>query len=324
MKTHLADYQIDNLNLKRSNSYNFAAKVFRIIGIPLTFAGVFWLLVWMVILPFWEGGAYYNWYNKLSLPGVLLGLILLLIAKKLMAVSLNNKSFDESQPFVLYLRPFKKDETIWWRFLLGLLNPVFLLSMFATFEEQLSDATRRLGQLVAIGDPRRSPAKPGAKRILSSNEEWRNIITRLFNKAHLVIIRPGASKSMQWEFNTAFELLNPQKLAILFYGQNKNEYNSAIEWINEYLEHPLPKLNRRRAFLLVFDEHWWPSISPLRVPVLKTNIYKPWRRRLIYGLKPIFQNLRAKWHQPPISIFISMILLYYSIVYIYLLLLFLR
>jgi len=297
---------------KNLEEYKYAtqtATFFRGFGILLTSISIIWSFVWIFILRYLEGGAYYNWYNKLTIPGILIGLIFIIIGKSLKAFALEQKILNKEEPYVLYLRPFKTDETIWWRFLLGLLNPMILLSTFATFEEQLTESVKNIGQLVALSDPEKSQSKIGAKRIQAHNDEWKNIIRDLFTSANLVIIRPGLGASMEWEIKTAIENVNPRKIIFLIYGYSRKKRYLAINLMNAYLRNPIPSFRMPRNFIIAFNDDYNPVLSTLKGPSLKVGIYKPWKARINYALQGVYSNLNVKWRPSPPSIFKLVVLI---------------
>jgi hypothetical protein len=76
----------------------------------------------------------------------------------------------DAKPHVLYLRPFRSDETT--------RKQVLGPQLTTTEEEQLADVLRLSGELVAIGRPGESLPTPGAARIYVSDEEWKNVVKR--------------------------------------------------------------------------------------------------------------------------------------------------
>jgi len=75
----------------------------------------------------------------------------------------------DAKQHLLYLRPFRSDYTF---------VKAFLRQFETTEEEQLANVLRPFGELVAIGRPGESLPTPGAARIYTSDEEWRDVVNR--------------------------------------------------------------------------------------------------------------------------------------------------
>ena len=119
------------------------------------------------------------------------GLFLLWRGRQYAAKADAERIVTDSNPNVLYLRAFRTDpSTARYTFFPGHLG-----WGMATQEEQLRDALRPFGDLVAIGQPGESLPKPGAARIYASEEEWREVVKRHMQAARLVIIRAGVGKT---------------------------------------------------------------------------------------------------------------------------------
>jgi len=112
----------------------------------------------------------------------------------------------DDKPHLLYLRPFRSDYTT-----IKALGP----SLETTEEEQLADVLRPFGELVAIGRPGESLPTPGAARIYTSDEEWKDVVKRQMRATRLVVIRAAVGENVLWELTQAAETIDPQKLLIL-------------------------------------------------------------------------------------------------------------
>jgi hypothetical protein len=111
----------------------------------------------------------------------------------------------DAKPHLLYLRPFRSDYTT-----IKALGP----SLETTEEEQLADVLRPLGELVAIGRPGENLPTPGAARIYTSDEEWKDVVKRQMQATRLVVIRAAVGENVLWELTQAVKTVDPQKLLI--------------------------------------------------------------------------------------------------------------
>ena len=75
---------------------------------------------------------------------------------------------------------------------------------------------RPFGDLIAIGRPGERLPTPGAARIYTSDEEWKDVVKRQMQAAQLVVIRADVGENVFWELTQAVKTLNPQKLLISF------------------------------------------------------------------------------------------------------------
>lgn len=66
-------------------------------------------------------------------------------------------------------------------------------------EECISDAIAGHAYFVAVGD--RAPSY-GAAKIKSADETWQQLVQKLIDRAELVVMLPGMSKSALWELDT--------------------------------------------------------------------------------------------------------------------------
>jgi len=270
-------------------------RVLKIVGIVLIVAGIAWLLIGRVAridAPF----LVLNWH----VPAILLGLFLRYRGKQYVARSRPAEWLEDSRPPVVYLRPFKEDASTIARVLPGLANPALLLSTFSTFEEQLREALRPIGPLVALAHPGRGLPKPGAARFYASDEDWRTLVAELLNKARLVVLHPGLSGAMRWEITKALEIVSPAHLLLLFHETGEKEYKECSRLLEPLIGAPLPRFRGGTQFI-VFEDDWSPRLLPMQLPLHRWSPYKNWRRMLNHTLEPIFSTLGVPWKPSPIS-----------------------
>ncbi len=100
----------------------------------------------------------------------------------------------DQRPDVLYLRSFGMDASTMRR---------KLMAGLSTEEEDLAEAVRPLGDLIAIGRPGEPLPLPGAARMYCSNDEWKDAVVARMREASLVIIRAGQGEGLLWECEQA-------------------------------------------------------------------------------------------------------------------------
>jgi len=118
------------------------------------------------------------------------------------------------KPHLLYLRTFSSDATAL-KFIAG-----------SSEEVALAEVLKPFGELIAIGRPGERLPTPGAARIYTCDDEWKDVVKRRLETARLVVIRAAIGEHVLWELTQATQILNPQQLLILLLDTNLQEY----EW----------------------------------------------------------------------------------------------
>jgi hypothetical protein len=134
------------------------------------------------------------------------------------------------KPHLLYLRPFRSDSTT-----------IKGVAAWKTEEEQLADVLRPFGELVAIGRPGESLPTPGAARIYTSDEEWKDVVRHQIRAARFVIIRAALGENVLWELTQAVRTVEPQKLLILVRIMKAQDYEAFRIKANSILGISLPE-----------------------------------------------------------------------------------
>ena len=210
----------------------------------------------------------------------------------------------DSDPDVLYLRTFRSDPStagyVFWSSL-----TIVMVSGLATEEEQLADVLRPFGDLVAIGHPGERLPEPGAARIYTSDEEWKEVVKRQMQAARLVIIRAGVGENLVWELRKAVETLNPRNVLILVLQMKAKHYESFRATVKSVSNVSLPEGATLRYFgrvsgFIGFGAGWKPSVLRLpQLPYFRRSVYKPYRQLFKFALRPVFESFGLEWQPPP-------------------------
>jgi len=153
--------------------------------------------------------------------------------------------------------------------------------------------------LIAIGRPNEGLPTPGATRIYTT-EEWKDVVKHKMQAASLVVIRAGSGENVIWELTQALNLINPQRLLILFLHMGEDDYESFRTRTNSVLPVPLPaptllwRLTRPSGFI-GFANNWKPRFLALGGPQYS------FKGRLKCALKPVFQSFGLDWQAPRVS-----------------------
>jgi hypothetical protein len=246
----------------------------------------------------WQRMALQYFLLLVIIPG---GTFLLRRGRQYAAQASAKSIITDSKSHVLYLRAFRSDtSTLKQAFNL---NVHGLLWAYKSEEEQLAGVLVPFGELIAIGRPGESLPTPGATRIYTSDEEWKDVVKRQIQAAQLVVIRAAAGENVFWELTQAVKIINPQKLLILFLDMKAREYELFRTRAESILGAPLPDstglLKRRRVSGFIgFAAGWKPSFLALRAPFFRGGSFK---RLCKYALKPVFENFGLEWQAPPMS-----------------------
>ncbi len=248
---------------------------------------------------------YFAPWALVLIPG---GAFLIWRGRQYAAQASAKRIISDSKPHLLYLRAFRSDPStakqVFYAF-----DTVNLLLGLQSEEEQLAEVLQPFGGLIAIGRPGESLPTPGAARIYTSDEEWKDIVKRQIQAAQLVVIRAAAGENVLWELTQALKILNPQKLLILLLNMKVRDYESFRTRANSILDVPLPESTRLRRYMCVsgfigFAAGWKPSFFALRAPFFRGGSFK---RRCKYALKPVFESFGLEWQAPPVSAVLAML-----------------
>jgi hypothetical protein len=234
-------------------------------------------------------------WGLILIPG---GAFLIWRGRQYAARASAKRMISDSKPRLLYLRAFRSDPSAT-KQAFHAFHTVDLLLGLQSEEEQLAEVLQPFGGLTAIGRPGESLPTPGAARIYTSDEEWKDIVKRQLQAAQLVVIRAAAGENVLWELTQALKILNPQKLLILLLNMKVRDYESFRASANVILDVPLPESTRLRRHRRVsgfigFAAGWKPSFFAL--PFFRGSF----KRRCKYALKPVFESFGLEWQAPPV------------------------
>jgi hypothetical protein len=135
---------------------------------------------------------------------------------------------EDSRPPVVYLRAFGGDKEMARR-------PLALgrFFMIRSEEEQLVQALREIGPVVAIGRPGEGYPLLGASRLYFNGEEWRSKVLDWFSHAALVVIRLPLkpSEGVLWEISSGLKKVPRGRLVFLIRKSRKR-----LDWLSSILQ----------------------------------------------------------------------------------------
>jgi hypothetical protein len=222
--------------------------------------------------------------------------------------SLSSTTLDEESDLVLYLRAFRKDTTprrlIRSNTLASLGWSLGSPSLYS-LEEELAEAVRPLGRLVAVGYPDERDPPLGAERTYLSHDAWQGEIRGMLERAKLVVLRPGRGEGIAWELREARRLLTPERLVLLVWRLGRSERRVVSDTMKDTFGRPLP--DGAPEVTVTFSHDWEPSFRRKGAKESLKNLahsspLRPTKALLRYHLGPKLQELGAEpapvpWHR---------------------------
>jgi hypothetical protein len=226
------------------------------------------------------------------LPAFILGRLSYRHFKHRYSGGLTEEDLDHKAP-VLYLRPFDKDAgwdgaaafslyrpRTWRKFPLSPNNMTALfleMTGRASFEQVLAHVTRKIGPLVAIGEPGHPPIL-GARNLYVGDDNWQEQVIDLARRSQLVILTAGVSNGVLWEVSTMTKEVPPDRLLLnvpsASRGERRDNYTIFVEAAAEVFPGGLPETINGARFL-GFGEDWQPQEQVGRSRKLEKNT-PPW------------------------------------------------
>ena len=195
-------------------------------------------------------------------------------------------------PFVLYLRPFDADLA-----LAEMAQDGSSPLPKATYEEQLRDAFRTVGPMLAIGQPGEDLPTLGAART-AAHDHWQWTVLNLLPRAALVVLALGGSTGIRWEVARAVERVMPHRLLLLIVG-DESDYAAARWEFGRFFPLGLPSGRftrwRRREALPINGAIWFrPDWMPIMVPFATRDPFRPLESACIDALAPVYAALGVR------------------------------
>lgn len=223
-------------------------------------------------------------------------------ARKLRAASSAQQLDLTSARPVVYLRTFTDDQKV------ADAHVAQGFFQLQTEEEQLARVLDRIGPFVALGDPADSLPDLGAARVYVTDDQWQGRVRELVGKARLVVLRLATTEAVRWEIQLVVSSLGPERL-VLVVPKGRRRYRSVKAACDEYLRSPLPDLPLKPVGLwsiggiVRFEPDWTPSFVPrARIRWLRASFQAPLEQRLLYMLRPVFEQVGAEWTKPPMRL----------------------
>lgn len=159
----------------------------------------------------------------------------------------------DARPPVLYLRPFEADRK------LVRSNPGLPFLEYS-YEQDLTRQLRKIGPVIAIGNPSERLPELGAARMYVREGNWQEKVNDLMLRAQLIVLHVGSSPGLQWEIARVVELDLPEKLVVCIphSADRLQLYADFTACTARIFPRALPSVGDGQA--LCFGRDWTPQI----------------------------------------------------------------
>lgn len=181
---------------------------------------------------------YRLFFNYVFVGFIFFGFLLVWLGRQYRA---REKSIEKiwatsKQKPILYLRSFLNDKESSISTRGGLILPD------ATLEMRIRSATKRLGPLIAIGDPKEDMPTIGAVRSYYEHDDWQQRFKQYAKDAQLIILSIGLTESVMWELNELLRMKLEDKLVLHVKLPQQEWENFLVKFSSNYpgLDHAFP------------------------------------------------------------------------------------
>jgi len=243
----------------------FVIILFVLVGVALIIAQIFIKIISLI----------FSLIQRIS-GGVLVS------GKKLAALRAQDVLAKDSRLPVVYLRSFQDDKV--------------------TDERSLTHILNEIGPVIALGDPSERLPTLGIARMYVG-EDWQQKVTDLVRRARLVVLRPGRTPSLRWEFQHVIQNAPPKKVLLLI-PSHKQNYEAFSSWAQMLFPKPLPTykgpdiIEEKLVGVVYFDYDWTPHFRNLGNPKAAFPSYTD---ELKWSLEPVFAQLGLSFRPPPLG-----------------------
>ena len=173
---------------------------------------------------------------------------------------------EDVRPPIVYLRPFGTDRAEIARRLSSWVRISPREGFEKTYEERLTRTLRKIGPLVAVGDPTERLPLLGAARTYAPDESWQETVDKLTGRAGVVILHAGDGNGLAWEVDHVVEGDTPERviLSLPLDAERKEpsrqeRYDTFRRRLGDAFPRPLPEAIGHCQFLY-FDADWTPRL----------------------------------------------------------------
>jgi hypothetical protein len=246
------------------------------------------------------GRATFNLIGPLLFGAV--GGLCLAVAKRMRARRNLETQADDARAPVVYLRSFHVDKRLARRPL-----AVGRVVSLRTEEEQIAEALRELGPVVAVGRPGERLPRLGAQRVYVNDADWHQQILSWFKRAVLVVIHvpPKPTEGLTWEIEQGLSVVSLDRLVFLV-----SRDVTSLQWLNQKLrDHGVPGRPpttlrrvpyRSRISGIIHFVHGEAEFRPLiKPPFFNRPLLSPLIPVFRSTFEPVTRRITGSWRPLP-------------------------
>lgn len=244
------------------------ARSHRRVGLLLiSIAVAIYVVPFLVFLVLWlDGVDLGSWPYTIAVSVFPVSLALVTVGRRMRVRGAEGVLATDARAPIVYLRPFSADRaeiaTRW-------SSRVRVSSRGAqekTYEERLARTLRKVGPVVAVGDPTERLPLLGATRMYAADEDWQETVDELTARAAVVLLQAGEGDGFAWEVHHVIELDAPKRAILSLPLAAKRKAPSRQERYDEFrrrfddtFPRPLPETIGHCQFAY-FDADWTPRL----------------------------------------------------------------
>lgn len=190
--------------------------------------------------------------------GLIVSALLIWWGKRLISDSAEEAMTKDPRRPVVYFRSFEDDLRFAWSSKKHG-RPLFF-GRYRTEEEQIVKELKRIGPVVAIGNPEEKVPLAGASRLYTTDDLWRETAEQLLDRAALVVYRVGTTPGFIWEVKRGRQHLSPDRVIILL-PPFKDRYSPpGYSEFRTKLADTLSLPELPGGPIIAFQENWTPIV----------------------------------------------------------------
>jgi hypothetical protein len=251
-----------------------------------------------------KGALLFGFFGVLGPVMATFGLFLYNRGRKVSSPSASKVLDHDTRAPVLYLRSFLDDDVASSPSPARNIGGAQVFTTAATQEEQVAAVLSSAGPVVAVGRPGESLPELGATRLYFQDNEWRDEVSALMQRARLIVIRAGSSENLLWEIMTAVRMNRPQQ-SIFLIPLEPSKYDQFTALAGSLLPHGLPPwpsgffpsktppelANLDIKAVVHFDSDWHGTLNVLRPTKASTRGARPLEKTFAEAIQPVFRTL---------------------------------
>lgn len=223
------------------------------------------------------------------------------VGRKLVHLSASERLLIDPRPPILYIRSFADDQK-------GIAMELY---GSVTEEESLVQVLNKVGPVFAIGKPGETLPTLGAARVYVSDDDWKDVVSDMMDKACFVFCRIGNTSGLEYEMKLIRSKQISKKVILILPTQTLSEYNQTRSEFEDKFTIHLPDIagaeigfpeapaSYKKANMMgfiTFGNDWIGEFYPIETYMLSGKLYwsdahlRKMEQYIKISLKPIMEK----------------------------------